>query len=368
MAIVKCTECGNEISDKATFCPHCGCPMEALMKATQDGEKVGFAKKKGIIVVCIIAVLALVGILLWFFMIKLPNDQVMAEYTAVVEMYNAEVEKYNGIVGEYNTKIEEIISANSELDTAISEAQTVLTNENVPYDEETVNALNTAISNAHSKKCNVPSVLVEVNTIDGNTLFTENADVESSNEVVNSELAELSQSVADAESVNEHLEVPDYSKLIAEISDSVEQVEKSYAVQKQITYPTQEFVVEKLGNVENVSVIVCVTEDNDPNGYLGTEGGYTAQIFFSSPLLKTETISENELLEIGTDAGGSIEIYATVEDAEARNEYLASFDGSEYDTGKHIVLGTMVVRVSTNLTTTKQDSFSDELIEALIKL
>ena len=143
---------------------------------------------------------------------------------------------------------------------------------------------------------------------------------------------------------------------------------QSYAVQKQITYPTQEFVVEKLGNVENVSVIACVTEDNDPNGYLGTEGGYTAQIFFSSPLLKTETISENELLEIGTDAGGSIEIYATVEDAEARNEYLASFDGSEYDTGKHIVLGTMVVRVSTNLTTTKQDSFSDELIEALIKL
>ena len=72
--------------------------------------------------------------------------------------------------------------------------------------------------------------------------------------------------------------------------------EKSYAVQKRITDPTQEFVVEKLGNVENVSVIACVTEDNDPNGYLGTEGGYTDQIFFSSPLLKTETISENELL------------------------------------------------------------------------
>lgn len=301
-------------------------------------------------------------------MIKLPNDQDMAEYTAVVETYNAEVEKYNDIVGEYNTKIEEIISANSELDKVISEAQTVLTNGNVPYDEETVNSLNKAISNAQSKKCNVPSVLEEVNTIDGNTLLAENADAESSKEVVNSELAKLSQSVADAESMNEHLEVPDYSKVIAEISDSVEQVEKSYDVQKQITYPTQEFVVEKLGNVENVSVIACVTEDNDPNGYLGTEGGYTAQIFFSSPLLKTETISENELLEIGTDAGGSIEIYATVEDAEARNEYLASFDGSEYDTGKHIVLGTMVVRVSTNLTTTKQDSFSDELIEALIKL
>ena len=368
MAIVKCTECGNEISDKATSCPHCGCPMEAIMKATKDEKKVGSAKKKRIIVVCMFSVLVVVGILLWFLMIKLPKDQAIAEYTAVVETYNTEVEKYNGIVGEYNTKIEEIICANSELDKAIWEAQTVLINGNVPYDEETVNKLNKAISNAQSKKCNVPSVLEEVNTIDGNTLLAENADAESSKEVINNELAELSKSVADAESVNEHLEVPDYSKVIAEISDSVEQVEKSYAVQKQITYPTQEFVVEKLGNVESVSVIACVTEDNDPNGYLGTEGGYTSQIFFSSPLLKTETISQNELLEIGTDAGGSIEIYATVEDAEARNEYLASFDGSEYDTGKHIVLGTMVVRVSTNLTTTKQDSFSDELIEALIKL
>ena len=26
MALIKCSECGNEISDKATSCPHCGCP------------------------------------------------------------------------------------------------------------------------------------------------------------------------------------------------------------------------------------------------------------------------------------------------------------------------------------------------------
>lgn len=26
MALVNCTECGKEVSDKAAFCPHCGCP------------------------------------------------------------------------------------------------------------------------------------------------------------------------------------------------------------------------------------------------------------------------------------------------------------------------------------------------------
>lgn len=27
MALIKCSECGKEISDKASACPHCGCPV-----------------------------------------------------------------------------------------------------------------------------------------------------------------------------------------------------------------------------------------------------------------------------------------------------------------------------------------------------
>lgn len=30
MALIKCTECGKEISDKAEACPHCGCPISAM--------------------------------------------------------------------------------------------------------------------------------------------------------------------------------------------------------------------------------------------------------------------------------------------------------------------------------------------------
>ena len=32
MAFVKCPECGKEISDKATQCIHCGCPIEIEIK------------------------------------------------------------------------------------------------------------------------------------------------------------------------------------------------------------------------------------------------------------------------------------------------------------------------------------------------
>lgn len=36
MALINCPECGARISDKATSCPHCGCPMEDLRIQWQD--------------------------------------------------------------------------------------------------------------------------------------------------------------------------------------------------------------------------------------------------------------------------------------------------------------------------------------------
>lgn len=30
MAIIKCPECGKEVSDKAKSCPNCGCPIESI--------------------------------------------------------------------------------------------------------------------------------------------------------------------------------------------------------------------------------------------------------------------------------------------------------------------------------------------------
>ena len=37
MALVKCAECGKEISSNATSCPHCGNPMGEQNKNVQDG-------------------------------------------------------------------------------------------------------------------------------------------------------------------------------------------------------------------------------------------------------------------------------------------------------------------------------------------
>ena len=34
MSLIKCSECGKEISGKATVCPHCGVPLTINRKGT----------------------------------------------------------------------------------------------------------------------------------------------------------------------------------------------------------------------------------------------------------------------------------------------------------------------------------------------
>lgn len=41
MALIKCNECGKEISDKATECIHCGCPIEEEKGKKNDTKKDG---------------------------------------------------------------------------------------------------------------------------------------------------------------------------------------------------------------------------------------------------------------------------------------------------------------------------------------
>lgn len=40
MALIKCPECGNRISDKANKCPHCGLPSEYFDAQKESGSNV----------------------------------------------------------------------------------------------------------------------------------------------------------------------------------------------------------------------------------------------------------------------------------------------------------------------------------------
>lgn len=39
MALIKCKECGHEVSDKASTCPNCGCPIEKGIKCNECGTE-----------------------------------------------------------------------------------------------------------------------------------------------------------------------------------------------------------------------------------------------------------------------------------------------------------------------------------------
>lgn len=44
MALIKCPECGKEISDKANSCPNCGCPIETKSPSGTVRIKIGVLK------------------------------------------------------------------------------------------------------------------------------------------------------------------------------------------------------------------------------------------------------------------------------------------------------------------------------------
>ena len=73
-------------------------------------------------------------------------------------------------------------------------------------------------------------------------------------------------------------------------------------------------------------------------------------------------------MNAGTEGGGCVEVYSTAEDAEKRNSYLGSFDGSVLASGSHEVLGTCVVRTSNLLTASNQKLIAEEIKESLIRL
>jgi hypothetical protein len=71
------------------------------------------------------------------------------------------------------------------------------------------------------------------------------------------------------------------------------------------------------------------------------------------------------VIDKGTSAGGSIEVYPTKKDAEKRNQYLPSFDGGRLASGSHIVIGTVVVRTSNELSATQQKVLENNIVAVL---
>ena len=271
--------------------------------------------KLGILIVAII-IIVIAGICFWYFQVKKPHDKAIMEFNAAA----AQVEEKN-----------------AELDDAINSAQTILDAGEPAYDELTINDVTVAISDATLEKREVP---------------------------------ELPDKTDDIKSATEELLEPlDYSSHITNITEKKAALEDSIQQLKQITNPTGDFVIQRLQGIDGISACQAVTEDHDPNGNLNKQGGYTAAIYFSSPWINQDEVYGNDIVEKGTDGGGCVEVYASVEDAESRNTYLSAFDGTGFlNPGSHEVLGTTVIRTSATLTATQQNTLTQALSDKLLEL
>lgn len=150
-------------------------------------------------------------------------------------------------------------------------------------------------------------------------------------------------------------------KLEMDITNRLENV----LVIEQINAPDEEWVKERLSQVNFVSDIQSVTEENNPDGLLGKEGGYQSCTYFAVTAVDGDKIAGKDSVEKGTDGGGSIEVYDTLEKAQNRVEYLAEFDNTILNSGSYAIVGTMVIRLSYYLTEEQQLELTNNITQVL---
>ena len=275
-----------------------------------------FYKKPLLWIIILVLIATISGGGIWYFQVKLHHDNATKEF---------------------NTAVESIEKKNSELDEFISKGQKLIDSNEQPYDENTKTELQVAIADTRENIIKIPSIPKKTEDI-----------------------------LKTTKELNKPL---DYSTEIANLQEKTLGLENSIKQLKQITSPTGDFVIQRLNEIEEIVDIQGATEDNDPNNQLNKQGGYTSASFFSTSLLNQANIYGDGLMDKGTDAGGCIEVFKTVEDAEKRNTYISAFDGQgALNPGSHKVVGTIVVRTSSKLKASQQTELETKIINKLIEL
>ncbi len=289
---------------------------------TQAGEE-GTTRKRpsgklmAIIAVIVVAIVA-VGAY-WYVTYQIPHNEAVAAFGAAADGLD---------------------ERNAELDAAISDLQTLMNSGEEPLDPSTVDAASATIGEVQGTRQDVP---------------------------------EMPEDTSEINAVADQVEgMGDYSAQLEALATAKTNLQNSIDQMKQVTNPTEQFVIQRVTGLPNITGVEAVTENNDPNGNLGKAGGYTACVYFSSDLVDQSQVYITDgfsgIVGAGTDGGGAVEVYASVEDANSRNDYLAAFDGGILASGSHAVVGTCVVRTSNYLAASQQKAIEQEVVDSLTRL
>lgn len=239
-------------------------------------------------------------------------------------------------IKDFNQSVTTAKENNKEINTSISNLQKLINSKTPPLDETTLENAKNAINEGKKEIVKIPKLPSKIEEIKADT-------------------KKLSSKA-------------DCSKTLTQLKNANTSLSSSIKQMKQITNPDEAFILERLKGVKNITNAEAVTEENDVNGLLHKQGGYTSCIYFSCDLINQAELSGNSIIEKGTEAGGCIEVFKSTEDANKRNEYLSTFDGSFLSSGSHSVVGTIVIRISDKLTATNQKEMETNIYNSFIAL
>ena len=293
------------------------------------------------------------------------NTKALEAARTAVEAYNAAVEEYNTKASAYNEIAMQVNEKNTELQETINAAQDTINKGEEPFDENTLAELKTAMSDASTAKIGDADILESLDTMSV------------SEDMKSKELKEIEQkAVAEIENVKAMTvpsapEVPDYTEVTEVLQQKLKSYKDSVQGMKQVTAPSDEFVMERLQRIETITAMDAVSEDHDPNGQLNKQGGYIGCVYFEDTQVDRSQLyiqdGEDNVIDIGTQGGGAVEIFKTVEEATTRDKYLATFDGmGALASGSHYLVGTCLVRTSNELNGTQQLELTEQIKQALI--
>lgn len=251
--------------------------------------------------------------------------------------YVLAISPHQRAVKSFNEVTAKIQKENSSLEETIKVSKELLSSKDKPLDENLTVELKNEVSTAEKKKQLIPKIKKKTSEI--------NKQVKSLKKPIN------------------------YSTEIKNLNDKNQKYSTSVKQLKQITNPSNTFVESRLKEIDTISDVQSATEDNDPNQGLNKQGSYTAAVYFSDNEV-TNPVAGADLVAKGTDAGGCVEVYKTVEDAKKRNDYLSAFDGlpTVINPGSHYVYGTVVIRVAASLTASQQNALTQKIYEKLIEI
>lgn len=334
MALIKCPECKKKISDLCEKCPQCGYPIETTEKPAaamkeELAETATVEKKerkpkkekknpinKKLLIGIISASVALILIFVFTLLGLTHFNETWKDATHNFKVVSNELERMN-----------------DELDSLIQKSENLVETKEKALDEEKRAILKGTVADA--KK-------------------------------VRKEVSKKPLLAKDIETATSTMEEIDYTEIVKSLEGKYNDFEKSIKQYKLVDNPTEEYLLSRLKTVEGIFNITAYTEETDTNKYLNKAKWYYSKIVFQHEDVKHSAIEYGlSIEEVGNPAGGCVEAFKTVEDAERRNQELQSQEGTARSPGTHKVVGTVLVRTSDELTTTKQKELEQAIIDAL---